>query len=87
MYTIDNADLESTKLLSALIKKPVRYKPWTPEWLDQMIRKLDKPQAVGYLREWMPNRRELEATEATIMALQKLDHNDAIIAIKKPQKS
>ena len=82
MYTIDNADLESTKLLSAPIKKPVRYKPWTPEWLDQMIRKLDSPQAVGYLRAWMPNRRELEATEATIMALQELDHNDAIIAIK-----
>ena len=55
MYTIDNADLESTKLLSAPIKKPVRYKPWTPEWLDQMIRKLDSPQAVGYLRAWMPN--------------------------------
>ena len=56
MYTIENADLESTKLLSAPIKKPVRYKPWTPEWLDQMIRKLDNPQAVGYLRAWMPNR-------------------------------
>ena len=47
-----------------------------------MIRKLDSPQAFGYLRAWMPNQRELEATEATIMALQELDHNDAIIAIK-----
>ena len=36
-------------------EKPVRYKPWTPEWLDQMIRKLDNPQAVGYLRAWMPS--------------------------------
>ena len=54
MYTIDNADLKSTKLLSTPIKKPVRYKPWTPEWLDQMIRRLENPQAVGYLRAWMP---------------------------------
>ena len=54
-YTIDNADLESTKLLYAPIKKPVRYKHWTQEWLDQMIKKLDSPQAVGYLRARMPN--------------------------------
>ena len=79
-YTIDTE--QSTKLSTMPSEKPVRHKPWTPEWLDQMIRKLDNPQAVGYLRAWMPNRRELEATEATIMALRELDHNDAIIAIK-----
>ena len=55
MYTIDTADLESTKLLSTPIKNPVRYKSWTPEWLDQMIKRLEGLQAVSYLRAWMPN--------------------------------
>ena len=58
VYTIDTASQQSTNLLSKLNEKPVRHKPWSPEWLNQILRSAQMPRAVGHLRAWMLNQRE-----------------------------
>ena len=79
-YTIDTQ--QSTKLSPITSQKPVRHKPWTPEWLNQILRNSELTMAVGHLRAWMPDRREKEALETTVKAIRQLSPEKAIEAIK-----
>jgi hypothetical protein len=63
-------------------ENPVQHKPWTPEWVNQVLRSLDLPMAVGYLRAWIPEKQQKEASEGTVMAIQQLTHDNTIRAIK-----
>ena len=53
-YMIDTE--QSTKLSTMPSEKPVRYKPWMPEWINQILRTAELPRAVGHLRAWMPEK-------------------------------
>ena len=87
VYTIDTASQQSTNLSSKLSEKPVRYKPWSPEWLNQILCSAQMPRAVRHLRAWMPNRREQEATDQMVLAIQQLTNDDTIMAIKSLKRN
>ena len=78
-YTIDTE--QSTKLSTMPSEKPVRHKPWTPEWINQILRTAELPRAVGHLRAWMPEKRQKEASEETVLAIRWLNHADSITAL------
>ena len=69
LYIVDTTSTQSTRLLSKPSENPVRHKPWTPEWLNQILREANMPRAVGHLRAWMPNWQEREASEQTVLAI------------------
>jgi len=87
VYTIDTASQQSTILSSKPSEKPVRHKPWSPEWLNQILRSAQMPRAVGHLRAWMPDKREREATDQMVLAIRKLANDDAITAIKSLKRN
>ena len=86
MYTIDSS--ASNKNIVSPNSKPVLNKssrktvPWTTPWMVNHIKNDDIPMAVGYLRSWMPNCREREASEYTVMELRKLDPKQIEEAVK-----
>ena len=81
MYTIDNTSTISSSKLSENPEKKY-LKPWSPEWLNRVIRESNLPKAVGHLRSWMPSKREEEASEQTVLAIRQLKYDDAIRAIQ-----
>ena len=64
--------------------KPMKeqFAPDTPEWIVERLKDSPLPRAVGILRAWMPQCQAREASEDTVLAIQKLNHQNAVEAVK-----
>ena len=86
MYTIDspasNKNIVSPSSNPVLNKSSCKTAPWTTQWMVNHIKNDDIPMAIGYLRSWMPNCRECEASEYTVTELWKLDPEQIEEAVK-----
>ena len=87
IYMVDTTLQQSTNLLSKLSEKPVRHKPWSPEWLNHILHSAQMPRAVGHLRAWMLNWREQEAMDQMVLAIRELNNDDAITTIKSLKRN
>ena len=63
-----------------------QYHPNSPEWLVQRIKEDSNEQAVTLLRIWMPESRQAEALENTIMEIRKLNNEITTEALYNLQK-
>ena len=84
-YMIDTE--QSTKLSTMPSEKPVRHKPWMPEWVNQILKTTELPRAVGHLQAWMPEKQQKEASEETVLAICWLNHTDSITAIRSLKRN